>query len=75
MPDFKPYPCLFPTRILQMILGTNFSLDSGQLVPFSVAMPIRFGGHLITKKRTTSLLTTKKGATPLLCVHLASQPH
>src|SRR6266536_274166 len=60
---------------LSMILGTNFSSDSGPVFPFSVAMPIRFGGHLITKKETTSLLTTEKGATSLPCVHHASHLH
>src|SRR5260221_5496982 len=58
-----------------MILGTNFSSDLGPLFPFSVAMPIRFGGHLLTKKETTSLLLTEKGATSLLCVYLVSQLH
>ncbi len=60
---------------LSMILGTNFSSDLEPLFPLSVAMLMRFGGHLIMKKETTSLLTTEKGATSPCCVHRASQLH
>jgi len=32
MPDFKPYPCLFPTRILHLSLQHR-SLHKNELVP------------------------------------------
>jgi len=35
---------------LSMILGANFSSESGPEIPLSVSLLIRFGGQLTTKK-------------------------
>jgi hypothetical protein len=36
-----------------MILGANFSLESGPEIPLNVSLLIRFGGHMTLKKGTT----------------------
>src|SRR5260221_8663634 len=48
-----------------MILGTNFSSESGPEIPLNVSLLIRFGGHVTeTRKREPpGFLLTKKGAT------------
>src|SRR6266567_1143852 len=48
---------------LSMILGTNFSSESGPEIPLNVSLLLRFGGHVTTKKGATDFLLTKKGAT------------
>src|SRR6266567_4383969 len=45
-----------------MILGTNFSSESGPKIPLSVSLLIRFGGHVTTKKGTTWLFDNEKGS-------------
>ncbi len=50
---------------LSMILGTNFSSESGPEIPLTVSLLIRFGGHVTTKKKPPGFLLTKKGATSL----------
>src|SRR6266702_7270596 len=47
---------------LSMILGTNFSSESGPKIPLSVSLLIRFGGHVTTKKGTTWLFDNEKGS-------------
>src|SRR5215472_3097120 len=44
-----------------MILGTNFSSESGPKIPLNVSLLIRFGGHVTTKKGTTGLFANEKG--------------
>src|SRR6266700_6581626 len=46
-----------------MILGTNFSSESGPKIPLNVSLLLRFGSHVTTKKGATDFLLTKKGAT------------
>ncbi len=46
-----------------MILGANFSSESGPEIPLNLSLLIRFGGHVTMKKGTRWLLITKKGAT------------
>jgi hypothetical protein len=46
---------------LSMILGTNFSSESGPKIPLNVSLLIRFGGHVTTKKGTTWLFANEKG--------------
>ena len=48
---------------LSMILGANFSSESGPEIPLNVSLIIRFGGHVTTKKGTTWLFANEKGAT------------
>src|SRR5262249_52724807 len=47
---------------LSMILGTNFSSESGPEILLTVSLLSRFGGHVTMKKGTTWLLLTKTGA-------------
>jgi len=42
-----------PFLYLSMILGANFSSESGPEIPLNVSLLIRFGGQLTTKKGTT----------------------
>src|SRR5260370_24559089 len=51
---------------LSMILGANFSSESGPEIFLNVSLVIRFGGHLTTTKGATWLLLLKKGATSSL---------
>jgi hypothetical protein len=44
-----------------MILGTNFSSESGPEILLNVSLLVRFGGHVTTKKGTTWLYANKKG--------------
>ena len=47
---------------LSMILGANFSSESGPEIPLNVSLLIRFGGQVTTKKGTTWLFANEKGA-------------
>jgi hypothetical protein len=55
--------CQSSSLYLSMILGTNFSSESGPEILLNVSLLLRFGGQMTTKKGTTWLLITKKGAT------------
>jgi hypothetical protein len=45
---------------LSMILGANFSPESGPEIPLNVSLLLRFGGHVTTKKWTTWLFANEK---------------
>ena len=47
---------------LSMILGANFSSESGPEIPLNVSLIIRFGGHVTTKKGITWLFANEKGS-------------
>jgi hypothetical protein len=47
---------------LSMILGANFSSESGPEISLNVSLIIRFGGHVTTKKGTTWLFANEKGS-------------
>ena len=44
-----------------MILGANFSSESGPEILLNVALLLKFGGHMTTKKGATWLFATEKG--------------
>ncbi len=46
---------------LSMILGANFSSESGPEILLNVALLLKFGGHMTTKKGATWLFATEKG--------------
>lgn len=47
---------------LSMILGANFSSESGPEILVNMSLLLKFGGHMLTKKGATRLFANEKGS-------------